>query len=225
MMLAPEYLALRDLDPGLWGVVDDFSMDGPGPYDAMASFFVRECLLGEDCGCALWDGTPGGPGAFCHYDCQCEWPLSCLYEGMMPNPPEGTCARTCSVDADCAPTEHCQTAGLEDAPEGICLAVHDHECGDVPGGCPAGWACEWRGGNDAGTYLCVPAMASGAIGMPCGTDCDCPAGYSCTEHDDTGQRTCQIKCRGNGDCPDTSECDEPGSWSMNQQVCGWLPAE
>lgn len=218
--LVPELLVLRDLQPGAWTVWDDFSMDGPGPNQPMASFTVRDCFPGEDCDCALWDGIPGVAGSSCRYDCQCEWPLACLYEGLVSDPMAGTCERSCSTDSDCPLPEECNM-GVLDMPDGICQGWRQQdECGPGVGDCPPGWSCEPFGGG-LPVYLCVPAPTSVFPGDPCTDSCDCAAGFFCSQTDAAGARTCQIPCRGNGDCPEGLLCEDPGgSWLVNNHVCG-----
>lgn len=214
--LVPEMLVFRDLDPGTWSVWDEFSMDGPG---ALARLEVQACRVGEDCACNLWDGIPGEIGASCHYDCQCAWPLSCLYEGMLDPEWGGSCQQTCSTDADCPLPSRCLFDVL-DMPTGICTDWREG-CSDHAD-CAAGHACRPLE-DDPQLRYCQPEMTPDSIGVQCGDDCDCPAGYDCVVLDDTGMRHCQIPCRGNGDCPESLTCEDPGGWWVNNRVCtGWM---
>jgi hypothetical protein len=213
--LVPEMLVLRDIEPGDWTVWDEFSMDGPG---ALAEFHVEACRIGEDCGCALWDGIPGEAGASCYYDCQCAWPLSCVYEGMLDPEWGGTCQQTCSVDADCPLPSQCLLNVL-DMPNGICSGWRE-DC-EQQSDCPAGYDC--RPLEDDPQYrFCQPDMEFDHNGDSCADDCDCPAGYDCLITNDIGMRSCHIRCRGNGDCPDYVTCEDPGGYWVNNRICtGW----
>ncbi len=215
--LVPEIFVFRYLYPGLWDVVDDAYTGAPD--QPLAGFGVRECPGSEDCFCDLWDGIPGGPNASCRHDCQCQWPMSCLYEGMMDPTFGGSCQLTCSTSSDCTAPMYC-LMDVMDAPEGICVGTRADECAPgQPSDCPSGRVCLWQGEAGDGAYLCVPGPTDVFPGQPCAEDCDCPAGFTCDILDDTEMRSCQIQCRGNGDCPDGLACDDLGGWLVNNRVC------
>ncbi|MDY0004177.1 MAG: hypothetical protein RBU30_22955 [Polyangia bacterium] len=215
LRLEPEILALPDLEPGGWTVWDDHAWNGP---TLLTSFRVRECMDGEDCQCYLWDGVPGSHGDQCRYDCQCSWPLGCVYEGMVDPEWGGSCTQTCSVDSDCPLPMKCIFYAF-DVPEGFCAM--EREACTADSECPDGHTCQ-PGPYDNNKNYCQPAMEVLWEVLRCTDDCDCPWGYACTSTSDTMTRSCQIPCRGNGDCPEYLVCDEPGSYWMDIQVCsGW----
>ncbi len=210
---APEMFALSDLEQGTWTVWDAFSPDGPG---ALASFHMGDCVQGQDCFCDAWDGVPGTAGSQCQYDCMCQWPLTCVYEGMMDPTWGGTCQQTCSTDSDCPLPYQCVWNVL-DMPEGVCdfqraTCANDEDCAE-------GFAClPWD--ENPTQRFCQPDMDPDLIYTQCEDDCDCPVGYQCLEMDDAGMRYCQIPCRGNGDCPEYLTCEDPGGWWQNNRTCG-----
>lgn len=212
LMIAPEVWEFRDLEAGQWRVRDAHPQADP---DTRLSFEVRECLDGEDCYCDLWLGIPGGPGESCQYDCMCEWPLVCVHEGMPSTDGMGYCYQTCSVDSDCDLPHRC-IWGWEDMAEGICDMSRAYCSGDLE--CAPGFGC-LPGGTDPSHSFCQPTMDGNDVWTPCVDDCDCSEGSECVLSEQTMGYTCQIPCRGNGDCPEWMMCDDLGWWYRNTLFC------
>ena len=59
----------------------------------------------------------------------------------------------------------------------------------------------------------------GSLFYSCEFDCDCPAGYSCTRLESEFPYTCQIPCRGSGDCPESLTCYAGDGALSNAIVC------
>ena len=67
---------------------------------------------------------------------------------------------------------------------------------------------------------CQATMPLEERGVNCVYDCDCAPGMSCVALRTDEAPTCQIKCRGNVDCPRSSFCDVPGDpTGANKLVC------
>jgi len=200
-----ERIALRRLPAGTWELLD-YLINGPG-----VPFLVRPCDPGEDCTCDTWQGVPGDWGAACDFDCMCEAQLGCVMDGS------GGCYQTCSVTADCPVPLFCNDF-LPQTSQGVCLSTGMLDTCESNADCDPGFACLPL--PDQGFDWCQPAMDTDSIGTVCDVDCDCPDGFSCV-----GQRigeapTCQIRCRGNRDCPEPTFCDNFGSpTGMNRLVC------
>jgi hypothetical protein len=212
-----EYFAFRDLFAGSpWTIVDAYEAL---PNPARATAVIRECMVGEDCNCTLWDGIPGRTGESCMYDCMCQWPLGCVWEGQTPPLGGGWCYKTCSVDADCPPPHKC-VFNYEDIPEGICEFARDECAGDQD--CQPGFTCQYVSDPDGRGEFCLPNMSTTEVGETCADDCDCSDGLSCVVTDDIGMRSCQIKCRGDWDCPGEMCCDAGDlGWTDNLLRCDY----
>ena len=183
-----------------------------------AQFGVRRCRQGADCYCNVWDGIPGEVGDSCEYDCQCSYPMTCVFDGDPTFPPQGRCFETCSTDADCAPGLGlvCQM-GVLDAPEGVCERG-DRSC-HSDADCRAGFSC-LPTDQDPSLKACQPTMPRDLTTDRCEDDCDCPAGYRCS--DIYRARTCVIPCRGRFDCPETLCC---GQWMDHEMYSGPICTE
>ncbi len=84
--------------------------------------------------------------------------------------------------------------------------------------CAPGFECLPVEGADYN--WCQATMPQNEIGTPCAYDCDCAAGMSCVTLRVEDGPSCQIKCRGNQDCPRSSLCDDPGNPAgPNNLVC------
>ena len=170
-----------------------------------ARIAIRPCGPREDCFCESSTDPPGGWGSSCDYDCSCEAPLHCNMEGTTSPGPQ--CFQTCSLSSDCPPLLFCNEGFLPQTPEGICLSTGLIDACATDDDCPPGHAC--RPDSAAGHSLCVAAMPTQPMGNPCQSHCDCPAGYSCIADPIAFTPTCQIRCRGNRDCPEETFCDHP----------------
>ncbi len=205
----PEFLAFRQLRSGSWSLVD-ILINGPG-----VPLIVRACDANEDCDCDHWQGVPGSWGTACDFDCMCQGNLGCVYDQPTP-----TCYRTCSVTSDCPIPQFCNDA-LPQTAQGVCLSTGlIEECGS-DADCAPGFACLPVEGT--GQDWCQAAMATQPVGRPCDYHCDCPEGYSCVDMGEGG-RTCQIRCRGNLDCPSSMVCDPRAAGSefvANLLVCNF----
>lgn len=211
-----EHFALADLPPGEF-TVSDYLVNGPG-----TPFVIRPCASGEDCFCERWQGIPGDWGTACDFDCMCAAPLGCNYEGMVNMGPQ--CYETCSVSSDCPATLFCNEGFLPQTPEGICLSTGLIDACEGDADCPPGHTCEPD--SAAGYDLCVATMATQPMGRTCTSDCDCPAGYSCVADPIAFAPSCQIRCRGNRDCPLGTFCDaweSPAGAGANTLTCQFLP--
>lgn len=200
-----ERIALRRLPPGTWELLD-YLINGPG-----VPFWVRACDAAEDCNCDAWQGVPGSWGATCDYDCMCEARLGCVMDGS------GGCYRTCSVTADCPIPLFCNDF-LPQTSQGVCMSTGMLDTCLSGADCAVGFAC--LPVPDQGFDWCMPAMDTDHIDASCAVDCDCPEGFTCVSLRSDETATCQIKCRGNLDCPRPTTCDDPGSpTGMNRLVC------
>jgi len=197
LIVVSTYQAFSNLSPGAWTIEDGSNMT------TMGQFRVRPCRNGEDCYCQVWDGIPGEEGASCRYDCQCSYPLQCVVDGMLDPMVGGTCLRTCSTDSGCNPPRGCNL-DEQNEPVGVC-SIDGHACTN-DSDCRPGFSCKPLG-DQPNTSWCQPTMETDALDQACHDDCDCPAGYSCAMTHARGGKTCQIKCRGELDCP------------MNQSLC------
>lgn len=212
MQFVPEFFSFPGLSVGEWEVYDAL-IDGPPTL-----FTVRTCMDGEDCYCDFWNGVPGDWGSSCNHDCMCQDELGCNYEGDTMNP--GVCYETCSVTADCPVGLFCHHDMLSDTPNGVCLTTGlIDEC--VEGGCEPGFEC--RHNPEVGYRVCTAVMDPDYMDTPCEIDCDCPAGFSCLSLPYFDNKTCQIMCRGNQDCPDGIGiyCDGPGHLE-NLLICAFV---
>lgn len=200
-----ERIALRRLPAGTWELLD-YLINGPGlPFD------VRPCDAGEDCNCDTWQGVPGDWGSACDFDCMCEARFGCVMDGS------GGCYQTCSVSPDCPVPQFCNDF-LPQTSQGVCMSTGLLETCQSDADCDPGFAC--LPVPDQGFDWCQPAMDTDYVGAPCAVDCDCPGGFSCVTQQTGDEPTCQIKCRGNRDCPHPTTCDDPGSpTGMNRLVC------
>ena len=210
-MQVPLFAAVSSWERGRWTVVDANS------YLA-ADFGVRRCPQGEDCYCELWDGIPGDVGDSCHYDCQCSYPMTCVFDGAPTFPPQGHCYKTCSSDSDCSAEAGltCQM-GVLDAPEGVCVRG-DRTCNN-DSDCKPGFSCLPAQG-DPSVKVCRPTMPEDLTTDRCEDDCDCPEGYKCS--DVFRAKTCVIPCRGMFDCPGTLCC---GMWLDHDLYSGPICTE
>lgn len=209
-----EVFSLPDLVAGEWDIAD-YLVNGP-----FIPFEVLPCGPNRDCECDRWQGIPGEWGAACDFDCMCEDALDCNLEGQGNMGPQ--CFQTCSVSADCPQPLFCNEGFLPQTPSDVCMSTGllDACTGDTD--CPAGHAC--RPDPVLAENVCVAAMATQPIGRPCDSDCECPAGYSCVAEPDAFTPSCQIRCRGNRDCPEGTRCDPrraPAGPRANALVCGF----
>ncbi len=200
-----ERIALRRLPPGTWELLDTM-INGPG-----LPFVVRECAAAEDCTCDTWQGIPGAWGAACDFDCMCEGRLGCVLDGS------GGCYQTCSVSSDCPISLFCNDV-LPQTSQGVCLSTGLLESCESNTDCAAGYAC--LPVPELGFNWCLPAMDMDHMGATCAVDCDCRAGFSCVNRPEDEAPTCQIRCRGNLDCPRPTLCDDPSTpGGMNNLIC------
>ncbi len=205
LMTGVERIALRRLTAGTWELLD-YMINGPG-----VPFQVRACDAAEDCQCDTWQGIPGDWGATCSYDCMCQQQLGCVMDGS------GGCYQTCSVTSDCPAPLFCNDF-LPQTSVGVCLTTGLLDSCQSDADCAAGFACLPVEGQNYD--WCQPAMDTDAMGMTCSVDCDCPDGFSCVSRPEDEAPTCQIKCRGNRDCPRPTACDVPGpNGGFNQLTC------
>ncbi|MDY0003685.1 MAG: hypothetical protein RBU30_20465 [Polyangia bacterium] len=207
-----EYFSFQGLRAGEWTVAD-YLLNSPG-----TPFTIRPCDISEDCICDRWEGTPGDWGFACDFDCMCAPPLGCNYEGMTSMGPQ--CYETCSVSSDCPRALFCNEGFLPQTQPGVCLATGMIEACESDSECPPGHTCEPDAA--AGYSLCVATMATQPMGRPCDDDCDCPAGFSCIYDPAAFAPTCQIRCRGNRDCPRGTQCDpleSPAGAGANALLC------
>jgi hypothetical protein len=200
-----ERIALHRLAPGTWELLD-YMINGPG-----VPFVVRDCAAAEDCTCDTWQGIPGPWGTACDFDCMCEARLGCVMDGS------GGCYQTCSVTSDCPIPLFCNDF-LPQTSQGVCLTTGMLDSCESNADCRAGFAC--IPAPDQGPDWCLPAMDIDHMGTTCAVDCDCPEGFSCVNRPEDEAPTCQIRCRGNLDCPRPTLCDDPGSpGGMNHLIC------
>jgi len=205
LQTAVERIALRRLPAADWELMD-YMINGPG-----LPFTVRPCGAGEDCTCDTWQGIPGAWGVACDFDCMCEPQLGCVMDGS------GGCYQTCSVSSDCPPQLFCNEF-LPQTSQGVCLSTGLIETCVSNEDCAPGYAC--LPVPDQGFSWCLPSMDTDHVGAVCAVDCDCPDGFSCVSLRSDESATCQIKCRGNQDCPRPTVCDNPGTpGGMNQLIC------
>lgn len=199
-----ERIALPELTAGDWELLDSL-INSPG-----VPFWVRPCTAAEDCTCDSWQGVPGDWGATCEYDCMCAPELGCVMDGS------GGCYQTCSVTSDCPLPLFCNDF-LPQTSTGVCLSTGLLESCTSDADCAAGYACLAE--PELG-LVCLAAMDPDHRGTPCVVDCDCAQGFACVTLRPGEPPSCQIKCRGNRDCPRTTTCDDPGSpQGFNRLVC------
>jgi hypothetical protein len=89
--------------------------------------------------------------------------------------------------------------------------------------CPPGWECLPVQGQSYN--WCRPTMATQPVGRPCELDCDCGEGFSCVSLEFGDIPACQIRCRGNQDCPAGMFCDpenDPAGPAANRLVCHFM---
>lgn len=211
-----EIFSLPRLSPGDWSVVD-YLVNAPG-----TPFFIRPCGPNEDCFCQGSTPPPVGWGSPCDYDCWCEMPLDCNIEGTTSMGSQ--CYQTCSVSSDCPPALFCNEGFLPMTPEGLCLTTGLIDACESNSDCPPGHTC--RHDSSVGYALCVASMPTQPVGRPCQNDCDCPTGFSCIADPIAFTPTCEIRCRGNRDCPPGTHCDNhdaPAGPGSNLLTCQFLP--
>jgi hypothetical protein len=185
-----------------------------GPTGAMTTFEVSVCLGDFDCFCpAGSQPDPVPPGGECRYDCDCAAGLSCQGWYGIDHLHWG-CARSCSVDADCAGWERCLFA--LDGPYGQCAPMDDlpADCSTVD--CAPGYACQsWAG---VGAW-CQPDLSLSGSGHPCADDCECDAGLRCLDAGFGESAFCGLPCRGELDCPVGAICGQEPAASGSLPVC------
>ncbi|MFH2008968.1 MAG: hypothetical protein ABI333_20430 [bacterium] len=189
-----ERFAFPRLPAGNWEIWD-YMINGPG-----VPFYIRDCSAGEDCFCDAWQGIPGDWGAACDFDCMCTERLDCVMDGS------GGCYQTCSVTADCLPPLFCNEM-LPQTSQGVCLSTGLLDSCIVDTDCAPGYACLPVEGENYN--WCRAAMDRNRLWDPCEADCECDPGFSCVKTRPDGTRSCQIRCRGNQDCPRGTRCDSP----------------
>lgn len=189
-MYVEEILAFPNLSPGNWRVAEQTS----GVPGAETWFEVNHCDGNADCFCTSTPPGGGGFGADCNFNCECDPSLQCLAHWGLGGP-FSICAHTCSVDADCWPSERCLFT--DDGPYAVCEPVPGiDQCPQE--GCPPGYDCLQ---DASGGSWCQAAFDMSDEYEPCSCNEECPTGLRCIDFGGDALPSCHAPCRGDRDCP------------------------